>query len=355
MTQAQASSAPPHLTIGIDLGDRKSSYCILDAGGQVVGEGSLSTHRHAFEERFGGLGAARVVVEVSTHSRWVSKCLEELGHTVVVANPRQFRLISESDRKSDRNDARLLAQVGRTDPELLRPITPRSERSTETRVLLNARRQLVGMRTALVNRIRMEAKVAGARIPHCSAECFSERAEKHLPESLRPALRPLLEILAELQKRIEAYDKQVARLCQEQYPEVKILCQVHGVGLLVGLTYAVTIDSPERFASSRNVGSYLGLTPQSYQSGKRNPQLRISRAGDGELRALLVGAAAYILRRSSPACDLKRYGERIARGGSSRDRARARVAVARKLAVLLHRLWSTGEVYDPNRALRQAG
>ena len=168
-------------------------------------------------------------------------------------------------------------------------------------------------------------------------------------------MQPLLEVLDELQKRIDGYDKEVARLCTEQFPETQVLTQIHGVGPLVALTYAVTIDKPERFERSRNVGSYLGLTPRSYQSGDRSPQLRISKAGDGALRTLLVGAAAYILRKTSPNCDLKRYGNRIARGGSTRDRARARVAVARKLAVLLHRLWSTGEVYDPNRVLSLTG
>ena len=354
MTQVLTTASPARVTIGIDLGGRSSSYCVLDESGSVLEEGTVETGIEAFEKRFGEYVVARSVIEVCAHARWASKCLERLGHEVVIANPRQFHLISKSTRKTDRNDARMLAQVGRADPGLLRPITLRTDRSAAARVLLNARRHLVATRTNLVNAIRLEAKVLGTRIPRCSAESFFKRASAHLPAPLQSVLRPLIEVLAELQKHINAYDKEVRRLCKQQFPETRLLAQVHGVGPLVALTYAATIDRPERFAHSRKVGAYLGLTPRTYQSGDRNPQLGITRSGDGEMRSLLVGSAAYILRKQSPDCDLKRYGMRIARGGSTRDRARARIAVARKLAVLLHRIWISGEVYNPNCALRQA-
>ena len=350
----QPSSPVPARTIGIDLSDRESAYCVLDQDGKVLEEGSVRMDRLAFEREFGDTPRARAVLEASGQSQWVARCLEDLGHEVIVANPRQVHLISKSERKSDRNDALLLARLGRMDPELLRPITPRSERSAVVRALLRARSQLVGTRTRLVNLVRFEAKVVGSRIPKCSAESFHGRARPHLPDALREALEPLLDVLAEIQVRIRAYDREVLRLCSKEYPETGVLRQVRGVGALVALTYVATLDDPRRFVRSRSVGAYLGLVPRSYQSGDRDPQLRISKAGDGELRRLLVGAAAYVMRKATPDCDLKRYGLRVAGGNSKRDRARARVAVARKLAVLLHRLWRNGEVYDPNYVAKRA-
>lgn len=334
-------------TIGIDLGDLKSSYCVLEYDGQVIQEDSVRTDRHSFAERFGEGSPSRIVIEASCHSSWVARCLTGLGHEVIVANPRQVHLISKSDRKTDRNDARILARLGRVDPDLLRPVTHRSERSAAVRTLLGARHQLVSMRTRLVSMMRTEVKATGGRLPSCSAESMHRRARLHVPKQLLSALDPILDTLRELQDRIRGYDKEVDRLCEQGFPETRLLRQVRGVGPLVALTFVVTLDDPSRFPSSRSVGSYAGLTPCTYQSGARNPQLRISKRGDADLRRLLVTAAAHIVRRSSPDSDLKRYGARLARGGSQRDRARARIGVARKLAVLLHRLWLTGEVYQP--------
>ncbi len=351
---SQIETAAPMRTIGIDLGDRESVYCVLDAAGKITEEDSVQNDHASFQERFGASLHARIVIEASCQSQWICRCLEGLGHEVIVANPRQVQLISKSMRKNDRNDAQLLARLGRMDPELLRPVTTRSERSAVVRAMLNARSQLVVTRTKLVNLIRSECKVTGNRIPTCSAESFHRQARPHLPASLRAALEPLLDLLAELQLRVRAYDKEVDRVSADEYPETKILKQVTGIGPLIALTYVATVDDPHRFPKSRTLGCFFGLVPRSFQSGDRDPQLRISKAGDPTIRKLLVGAAAYILRKSSPASDLKRYGLRIARGGSKRDRARARVAVARKLAVLLHRLWLTGEVYDPHYAVTQA-
>jgi transposase len=350
----QATTSAPTRTIGIDLGDRDSAYCVLGSDGSILEQGSVQMDRAAIEKLFGGGQAGRAVIEASSQSQWVARFLIQLGHEVIVANPRQVHLISKSDRKSDRNDALLLARLGRFDPELLRPTSTRSEASAAVRALLRARNQLVATRTRLVNLVRFEGKVVGVRIPTCSAESFHRRARPGLPDGLRGALEPLLDVLAEIQLRISAYDREVIRLCSKEYPVTTVLRQVKGVGALVALTYVVALDDPKRFERSRSVGAFAGLVPRSYQSGERDPQLRITKAGDRDLRRLLVGAAAYVMRKASPECDLKRYGLRVAKGNSTRDRARARVAVARKLAVLLHRLWISGEVYDPDHALRRA-
>lgn len=344
----------PSRTIGIDLGDTSSCFCVLDQEGRVLEEGVVEMREAVLKERFANSAPARVVIEASGPSHWVQRCLSACGLDVVVANPRHLRMISQNERKCDRNDARLLARVGRVDPELLHPVALRSEKCFAARVLLGARAQLVATRTRLIGLIRFECKVVGGRIEKCEPTCFHERARTQLPECLRSALEPLLGVLAELHVRIRSYDKQIASLCKTQFPVTRLLRQVAGVGPVVALTYAATIDDPRRFKDSRSVGAYLGLVPRSRQSGGSSPQLRITKAGDTHLRHLLVSAAAYILRRSSPDSDLKRYGARIGRTGSARDRARARVAVARKLANLLHRLWVTGEVYEPLYATKRA-
>ena len=176
-----------------------------------------------------------------------------------------------------------------------------------------------------------------------------------LPELLREALKPLLESVEELTRKIRALDQQIEQIARERYPETKLLTQVHGVGTLIALTFVLTIDDKERFSRSRDVGCYLGLRPKRSQSGQSEPELRITKEGDAYLRKLLVQAAQYILGHRGPDTDLKRWGTRLALGGK-RAKKRAVVAVARKLAILLHKLWSCGEVYQPlrNSTARQA-
>ena len=340
----------PARTIGIDLGDSESACCTLDDRGRIVAEGTIGSNKESLIDRFGEEPSSRIVIEACGHSPWIAPLLRKLGHEVIVANPRQVHLISKSDRKTDRNDARILARLGRVDPALLRPVSTRGEKSMAVRALLSARSQLVGIRTRLVNMVRAETKAFGGRVPRCSAASFHRTAGRHIPPPLRPALEPLLAVLGDFHGRIHAYDQEIARLGAEEFPETRVLRQVRGVGPIVALTFIVTIEDPKRFRSSRSVGAYAGLTPRCYQSGARNPQLRISKRGDASLRKMLVTAATHIMRVSSPDTDLKRYGKRLARRGSQRDRARARIAVARKLVVLLHRLWLTAEVYEPLHA-----
>lgn len=350
----QSSVQVPSQTIGIDLSDETASFCAVDAAGEVRQEGSVPMTAEGLEEQFGDRESCRIVLEASTQSHWVARCLQELGHEVIVANPRQLHLISKSARKTDRNDARTLARIGRLDPKLLRPVYQRSERSLTVLALLRARKQLVWTRTRLITLIRAESKVHGHRLPTCSPEAFVKRVQEAIPTVLQSALNPILDELESLNGHIRHYDREIERLGRHEFPQTRVLRQVRGVGPLVALGYVATLDDPRRFPDSRQVGAYLGLTPRAYQSGQRDPNLRISKHGDRELRTLLVNAATHIMRRSSPDSDLKRHGKRIASRGNPRDRARARVAVARKLAVLLHRLWVTAEIYEPLRAASTA-
>ncbi len=334
-------------TIGIDLSQETSTYVAIGAEGDLLGEGKFPTTAEGIDSAFGEEPTSRMILEASGLTHWVARRLEGMGHEVIVANPRRLYLISKSARKTDRNDAHILARLGRVDPELLHPIWLRDEKCLAVRAALRARKQLVWSRTRLINLVRAECKVHGVRLAACSSPAFAKRAKPAIPEILRRSLLPILDTLDALTSQIRHYDKEIEQISEEEFPVTQLLRQVPGVGPLVALTYAVTIGDPKRFRDSRDVGAYLGLVPRVYQSGQSDPNLRITKEGDRDLRALLVNAATHILRPSSPDSALKRCGRRIANRGNPRDRARARIAVARKLAVLLHRLWLTGEVYQP--------
>jgi len=342
------TESTPDLTTGIDLSDQTSAYCTLDAQGTILREGSFPTSLESLRQMFEGGARSRLVLEASTQAPWIARELENLGHQVIVANPRNVHLISKSAKKTDRNDARTLARIGRADPKLLAPVHVRKASSLAVRALIRARKHLVNTRTRLLCLVRAECKVQGTKLD-CSRQRLVATARREMPEILRPALLPTLELIDELTARIRHYDSEVGRLCKEEFPETGALRQIRGVGPLVALAFVATIEDPTRFDDSRNVGAYFGLVPRSYQSGNWDPNLRISKQGDGTMRSLLVAAAAHILRQSSPDSTLKRFGRRIANRGNPRDKARARIAVARKLAVILHRLWLTGEVYEPMR------
>jgi transposase len=185
-------------------------------------------------------------------------------------------------------------------------------------------------------------------LPKCPAVSFHNKAPEYIPEALWPALGPILEQIGSLTQRIRDYNRQLQTIAEEHYPETELLGQVEGIGTLTALTFVLTLEDPYRFEKSRSVGAYLGLVPATDQSGDRDPQKHISKEGDEMLRKLLVGSAHYILGPFGQDSDLRRHGEKIASRGGKNAKKRAVVAVARKLSVLfLHRLWVSGELYDP--------
>ncbi len=342
------------LTVGIDVGDRASRLCALDGRGQVVEEGSVATTAAALRARFGGRRRSLIAMEAGTHSAWMSRLLEEMGHEVIVANARQLKLISQSSRKDDRTDAETLARLARADPRLLRPIQHRSQQGQEDLTVIRVRAALVEARTGLINAARGLVKVFGERLPACDADCLGVKQLEGLPAELQTSLRPLLEEVEALTARIQAGNRDLERMALERYPETKLLRQVPGVGPLIALTYVLTIEDPWRFHKSRDVGCYVGLRPKRSQSGESQPQLRITKEGDRYLRAMLVQGAHYILGWRGPDSDLRRWGKQLSARGGKSAKKRAVVAVARKLAVLLHKLWTTGEVYEPLRNSRRS-
>jgi transposase len=352
------SKVQPKVTAGFDLGDKYSYLCLIDTqSGEIMQEGRLRTTPEALRRRFSSeLQPLRVAIEAGTHSPWVSRVLEECGHEVVVANARKVRLIYTNKRKTDEIDAQKnLARLARVDPKLLYPLKHRGEDSKAHLAIIRSREALVGCRTQLVNHVRGAVKSFGHRLPKCPARSFHKKVVEHIPAALWVALGPILELIGSLTERIRDYDRKLETISKEHYPETDLLRQVEGVGTLTALTFVLTLEDPYRFERSRSVGAYLGLVPATDQSGDRDPQKRISKEGDEMLRRLLVGSAHYILGPFGSDSDLRRHGQKIASRGAKNANKRAVVAVGRKLAVLLHSLWLSAELYEPLRNTQSSG
>jgi transposase len=348
------SSGSTGVTIGLDLGDRHSELCVLDAGGTVQQRATIRTTADGLTRGMASYAGARVVLEVGTHSPWVSRHLAQHGHDVVVANPGHVRRIGGVVQKSDGIDAELLARLGRADPALLRPIVHRGVAVQRDRALLRVRDHVVRMRTGLILQARGLAKALGTPLPRCGAKSFATRMRAAAVEEVFPGMTTVCEVVATLTQQVKTLNAMVARVTHERYPETARLRQVTGVGPITALAYVVTLEDPRRVARSRNVGPYLGLSPKRYQSGTIDRALGITKAGDVFMRRTLVQAAQYILGPFGPDTALRRFGLRLMARGGRVPRKRAVIAVARKLAVLLHRLWISGEPYEPLRGVSVA-
>ncbi len=354
-TTRRIKQADGKLTIGLDLGDRSSSYCVLNKDGEVIKRGSVATTKKDLNRIFGALRHSRLALEAGTHSPWVSRHLKELGHEVIVANPRRVRLITASSNKNDRLDAEMLARLARVDPKMLSPIRHRGETAQADLTVIRTRASLVEARTRLINTARGLTKSFGERLRKCDARYVNEEMAQDLPAPLKEAMEPLLKQIGQLSGRIKEFDEAIQKMARERYPEVELLTAIAGVGVLIGLTFILTLEDPHRFQRSRDVGAYLGMRPRRRQSSQSDPQLGISKEGDVYLRKLLVQGAHVILGRSGEDSDLRRFGQKLAARGGKGAKKKARVAVARKLAVLMHHLWVTGEVYEPLRKTQAQG
>ena len=335
------------ITIGMDLGDKNDLVCVLDKDGHQMTNCTIDNTADSLRTFYSKYKGATIAIEAGTHSPWISRLLSSLGCNVLVGNPRKLRVIWDSTDKSDVRDAEMLARIARFDPDLLYPVTHRGKQAQIDLELLQGRDILVKNRSSIINHVRGSVKSLGGRLPSCSAESFHRKSGEHLPEELHDTIKPILLIIEQITLQIKEFDQQVERISSERYPETVLLRAVKGVGPLTALAFVLTLEDPTRFNKSRQVGSFLGLTPRRDQSGDLDKQLRITKAGNPYLRRLLVSAAQYILGPFGEDCNLKRFGLRLAARGGKNAKRRAVVAVARKLAVLLHRLWLHGEIYDP--------
>ena len=331
-------------TIGIDLGDKVSRYCIVEQDGEVVEEGSFRNQASSIQKHFGDR-PRRVALEAGAQSAWISRELKQLGHEVVVANPRDLKWITASDSKNDPVDARKLALLARADVRLLAPVEHRSAEQQAELAVIRARDAILRARTLLINSARSIAKGFGLRLPKSITGRFGERALEALPEFLCQALTGLLQQIDAISREITGYDQKISELAGK-HPELARLESIPGVGRLTALTFVLTLGRAERFAHSRDVAGFLGLRPKQRQSGARDPQLGISKSGDPYMRKLLVQCAHHILGHYGKDSALRQWG--LAKGeGGKQATLRAIIAVARKLSVLLHRLWASGEFYKP--------
>jgi len=340
--------------IGLDLSDRTGRYYAIDGEGLRIEEGTVTLRSAELQRWAMSIAKTVIAIEAGTHSPWISRLLSACGHEVIVANPVKVALITQNVNKTDPVDAEYLARLGRFDRDLLFPIQHRGEQAQIDLQLIRTRNMAVQVRTKLIGHVRGAIKSFGERLPKCSTEAFVNTTREVIPEALRGALAPMYDQIDQLTKTIHSYDRQVQKLVEHRYPEVERLTQIKGVGALTGLAYVLVLEDARRFRKSRSVGAYLGLTSRKDQSGESDPQRGITKAGDRLLRMLLMQSAQYILGHFGDDCDLRRHGERIAARGGKRAKKRATVAVARKLSVLLHRLWVSGATYEALRNSRAA-
>jgi transposase len=233
--------------------------------------------------------------------------------------------------------------------ELLNPVEHRDDLLQADLAVLHSRDTFVSMRTRLINTIRGVVKSSGHRLRSCSTPCF-HRLKEEIPSELAPALGPLFDQLSLLTKQIRAFDRTIEKIQQERYPEVDVMLKIRGVGALTAMAFRLVLADAKRFKRSRDAAAYVGLCPKQHESGSLRKDLGITKTGDRFLRRLLVHSAHYILGPFGEDCDLRRWGERLHRRGGRAAKKRAVVAVARKLAVVLHRLWADQSEYE---ALRQ--
>ncbi len=329
--------------VGLDVSKEETAFCVKDAAGKVLARGKVSTEPAALFEmlREHCLCPERIVLETGTMSGWLARGLGELGLPVEVIDARQAHAVMKlQHNKTDAGDAELLAEIARTG--FCRAVAVKSEAAQAARVLLKARAHLVRQRCATENAIRGLLGSLGIRFPKGTGKLgVRVRAALEDRPELRTTIEPLLSSVATLKREIARLEQAVMARAKA-VPACRLLMSVPSVGPVTALAYVATIDDPERFAKSRAVGAYLGLTTRRYQSGEMDYSGRISKHGDAMLRSLLYAAANSLLTVVRKAHPLKDWARRIRR---RRGHKKACVALARKLAVILHRMLITGEPF----------
>ena len=339
-------------TIGADVSDRTTKICVMTKaeGGErrIVVETTCATTKAGFEEALSKFDRSwPVVFETGTHCRWMDRLFKEMGFKTIVGNPGKIPSITKSNTKNDRNDARELARLAIADPAMLHPVFLRDEVYQQMLRFHHARNMLISQRTQTINQIRGFAKSMGHRIECSSTEKFHELSKADWPRELEECAWPLMGVLKTVNLKIKAYDKLIERLAErpEFKPMVERVRVVYGVGIIGSTVFVAAIGGrPDRFGHARDVGPYLGMTPKQDQSGDDDKQLHITHAGADIVRATLVECAGVVMMSNAKDTDLKLKGLRIAMHGGGIAKKKAKVAVARALAVTMLAL-----LKDPER------
>lgn len=339
--------------IGVDLGDKQHHVCVTDKDGNILSETTIRNTKKALSQLADTQKGSLFAIEVGTHSPWISRLIKERGCDCVVANARKLRAIYTNDRKCDMLDARMLAKLVRVDPELLSPIEHCCKEDQIHRMAITLRDSLVRQRVDIISSIRCTLKSLGVRLPACATVSFVKYCRQELEGTpFFDVVETSLKTLEAINQSIKEYQKHIENTAAEHYPETKLLQQIPGVGPVTSLSFVLAVGDPERFKDARDVGAYFGLVPRRDQSGDTDKQLPISKAGNSDLRRLLVQCAQYILGRFGPDCDLREYGLRLEARGGKAAKKKAVIATARKLAVLMLVLWKSEQSYEPLRNCR---
>ncbi len=333
---------------GVDIGDKRSYVRLVGLDGELLEEVKVATNPAAIEKYFRSWPRLRVVLETGGQTNWIRRLIAGLGHEVFVADARQLRLISQSYAKNDRNDAYWLAELGRTNTNLLAPVEPRGQQVEQHRSWLQGRETLVGARTKLINSLRGIAKSHGIRFGPCGMTKWAAAVRQECPAVLQTILKPMARAIAALTREINELDRRLDKLGKEQYRVTQLLQTVDGVGPLTSLAYVLELNNDVgRVKRSRQMGAVVGCRPKQRDSGESSPELGITKAGNPMLRRLLVQCSQRILGPFGVDSDLRRWGLSLAARGKKRAKRRAVVAAARKLAVLLHAMWRKNEAWQP--------
>ena len=326
------------LFVGLDVSVRTTSVCVMDATGQGIKEGKVETEPDAIGALLHSIGGhcKRVGLEAGPLSQWLYSGLAAAGYPVICVETRHMKAaLSAQINKTDRNDARGIAQMMRVG--LYKPVHVKTIRSQEIRMLLTARKFVQTKITDAENNLRGLLRNFGLKIGMVSRLKFEQRILELLEQSphLRLVIDPLIEVRRVLREQYRRLHK-----AMEQMAEADEVCQLlmtaPGVGSMVALSFRAGVDEPARFGRSRSVAAHFGLTPTRYQSGEIDHAKGISKCGDSSIRWVLVEAAGALLRISKRSSPLKEWGLAVAK---RRGMPKAIVAVARRLAVILHRMW----------------
>lgn len=332
---------------GIDLASKASAICVMEQGQRIVLEGECETDEDGFRQALKGYQGLRCVLEASPLSEWAAQLLEGLSHEVIVIDPRKAKAVLRTKKKTDQLDARNLARMAATGW-----YTKVHRKSAEARLLrshLKARKGLVDTIGQQNSRIRGLLRAHGIRVGQVADGRFEQRVvdciQRRCPE-LMTAIRPLLDSWRCVRRSLAQLTRHLRQRVRRD-PVCRLLMTAPGVGPLVSSAYLATIDDPRRFAGGDQVGAYVGLVPSVHQSGETEYRGPITKEGDALLRWLLVEAAHVLMTRCRGDSALKRWGKRIER---RKGAAKAKVAVARKLAMILHRMWLTNTPFQAHAA-----
>lgn len=334
---------------GIDVSLECSSICVVDASGKIVREAKVLSEPEALIAWFGGLGLAleRIGLEAGPLSQWLYPAMREAGLAVELLETRHVRKALETmPVKSDRNDARGIAQLMRLG--WFRPVHCKSLAAQEMRALLTARKLVQAKLHDVTMSLRGVLRGFGLKVGPTTPKRFPARIRELVAghATLEIVAEALLAAHAVLLREFNGFERRMRAMSRAD-ARVRLLMSTPGVGSIVALTYVAAVDDPARFKSSKGVGAHFGLTPTKHQSGEKDVTGRISKLGDGSVRAVLYEAAHIILTRPVKGAGLKSWAMRLARRAGMK---KAKVALARKLAVILHRMWTDGTHFNPAAA-----